>query len=268
MSRWSSLVLALLSACASEQRVVAPLDRPAAPDVDGALLESAPPRAESVALPTDWSSSSLEHFEHWVQSAFHGDQPTPIEKRDLATLAAALTRLDLTSMRAAIILGRSRDPAAYEVMLARLEARANGPNRPDDSGDVISAAALGTAKLVPRQIERMEPLVWGDKPHPDLEVRVEIACSVLEFGRTKAIGFLLRVLRDQTRAADDSKRDWTPTPHMAWAKSRAAFALSKFLGVSDEFKPDGSIEHQEREAARLEELWRRKQRDQAAQQGK
>jgi hypothetical protein len=263
--------LASLAACSALRAGIAPVEPPNARALEAAVRDAPPvetqtPQApSSFALPDDWSTMSLERFETWVQSALDGEKPVTIERASMRELKRAIAGFDLTAMRAAIVLARSRDPRAYEIMMEHLEARVVGPERPDDAADVIAAAAMGQVRNVTNLGTRLEDLVVGDKdrklaPHPDLEVRVECACSLLEYKRTRGIGFLLRVLRDQTRAADDSKRDWTPTPHMAWAKSRAAFALSKFLATTDDFRPDGSIEHQEQEAARLEELWREKKR--------
>ena len=41
---------------------------------------------------------------------------------------------------------------------------------------------------------------------------------------------------------------------MAWAKTRAAEALSLRAGVECTFRPDGSLDHQEEEARRLQAL--------------
>lgn len=217
--------------------------------------------SKGFVLPQDWSTMSLERFESWVQLALPGNRDVAFQVASLRELRRSLDLMDLTSVRAAVILARSENEQAYKVLLARLEKRVVGPERPDDAGDVIAAAALGLARLVKDQGKLIEELVVGKPPHPDLEVRVECAASLLNLNRTRGVGFLLRVLRDQTPAADDSKRDWTPTPHMAWAKSRAAAALSRYLGVPDEFRPDGSVESQAAEAARLERLYRAKKRE-------
>ncbi|MCE9594488.1 MAG: hypothetical protein K8S98_09860 [Planctomycetes bacterium] len=258
------LVLALTvigTACTTTRAGFAPLERPVlAPVVTSEPPKLAPATPAPFALDPEWRTMSLERFETWVQQALPGREPIEIAKPERAELKRALAVMDVVSVRAAVILARSRERQAYEILLQRLEDRVVGPERPNDAGDVVAAAALGKLRNVVDLGKRLEELVVGPRPHPDLEVRIECAASLLEYKRTRGIGFLLRVLRDATPAADVSKRDWTPTPHMAWAKSRAAAALSKYLETPCNFRPDGSVQHEMEEAARLEELWRVKKR--------
>ncbi|MCK6444809.1 MAG: hypothetical protein L6Q99_00300 [Planctomycetes bacterium] len=255
------------AACHATRHDLAAIERPTAlqPLADlaaraAAEPDDAPVRPATFVLDTAWREMSLERFERWVQDALPGVEPVEVAKPDRAELKRALAAMDGSSVRAAVILARTRDPLCYEILLSRLEDRIEGPERASDAGDVIAAAALGRLRNVRELGKRLEDLVVGANVHPDLEVRVECAAALLEYKRTRGIGFLLRVLREATPAADPTKRDWNPTPHMAWPKSRAATALAKFLGVPNEFRPDGSVAHQMEVAAQLEELWREKKR--------
>lgn len=255
----SSLALAFaLGACSGTRHDLAASERPVAPEPDAALYASA--TVETFALDPAWRTLSLERFEAWLAIALPGREAVELAKPDRIELKRALAEMSVDSVRAAIVLARTRDPLCYEILLQRLEDRVAGAERASDAGDVIAAAALGRLRNVRELGKRLEDLVVGAKVHPDLEVRVECAAALLEYKRTKGIGFLLKVLREATPAADETKRDWTPTPHMAWPKSRAAAALSKFLEVPCTFRPDGSVQHQLDEAAKLEELWREKKR--------
>jgi hypothetical protein len=254
-----SLAAWLCAACIGTRHDVAATERPLAPAPDAALYEAAEARA--FVLDPAWDTMSLERFEAWVQAALPGLEPIAIAKPDRAALKRALAAMDLGSLRAAVILARSRDAQCYEILLSRLEERVVGPERASDAADVVAAAALGRLRNVRDLGLRLEALVVGPTPHPDLEVRIECAAALLEYKRTRGIGFLLRVLRENTPLADPAKRDFEPTPHLAWPKSRAAAALSKFLGVPNGFRPDGSIAHQVEETQKLEALWREKKRE-------
>lgn len=254
----SSACLLALAACATTRHDLAARERPAAPEPMAEF--DAASDAEAFVLDPSWRDMGLERFEAWIQAALPGLEPVELAKSDRAELKRALTAMDVSSVRAAVILARTRDPQCYEILLSRLEDRVEGAERASDAADVIAAAALGRLRNVRDLGKRLEDLVVGSSPHPDLEVRVECAASLLEYNRTRGIGFLLRVLREATPAADPTRRDWKPTPHMAWPKSRAAAALSKFLEVPCTFRPDGSVQHQMDEAAKLEALWRDRRR--------
>jgi len=172
----------------------------------------------------------------------------------LQTLEAALGGMDEPALRAALLLGHSRDSRAAEALIARLEARVEGPKRDSDGADVVAAATLAAWPLEEQLSDRLVELASGAAPHPDLEVRVECASSALARGRLEVIPFLLRVLRASTPAQRDDPPDWTPKPTMAWSKSRAATAISWHLGVPVEFLADSSYDDQLREIARLVEL--------------
>jgi hypothetical protein len=172
----------------------------------------------------------------------------------LQTLKEALRGMNEPAIRAALLLGHSRDSDAADALIARLEARVEGPDRDSDGADVVAAATLATWPVDERFSARLVELSSGARVHPDLEVRVECASSALARGRTEVIPFLFRVLRASTPAQREDPPDWTPKPTMAWAKSRAATAISWHLGVPVEFRADASYDDQLAEIARLVEL--------------
>jgi len=96
------------------------------------------------------------------------------------------------------------------------------------------------------------PLAVGSRPHPDLEVRVECAATALFAGFEQVIPFLLQVLRIDTFAGRSDQRDFAVSSTTAWARGRAAEALSAYAGVPLTYRPDGPIAHREEEAAKLE----------------
>lgn len=209
-------------------------------------------RAEGVRsfeLPTDWREVSVPEFEK--RAALFG--PQTLSESALAELAAALATEDLANVRAAVLLTRSRDPRAKEAILIRLEERILGSTREADAGDVVGAAALTDWELTTHELDRLERLAFGGAPHPDVEVRTEIACTLVRGGRKSAVPFLLRVLREGTLAQDEQV-EWERKPQMAWAKSRAAEALSEVAGVECTYQEDGAFREMAEEAARLELL--------------
>ena len=213
-------------------------------------------------LPEGWNTLSAYRFESAVLAWFPDrevDEPiATLSGTSLAELEAALDLQDPSSVRAAVILARSRDPRAGEVLLARLEKRIEGPERSSDAGDVVAAAALGDPALLGGAdvAARLERLAIGQEQHPDLEVRVECAASALARGRDGVQGFLLVVLRTHTPAAREELEDWEPRMTMAWAKGRAAEALSRRADVGLTFRADASYEVQAREALALERALR------------
>jgi hypothetical protein len=208
-------------------------------------------------LRADWSEIPLSDFEEWVLLDVQGGSGLELTSTDLDGLSGALGSFDLVALRAAILLGASRDPRASQALLERLEQRDLTPLRHADAADVVAAAALARADLAPEQLEELEALAHGPSPHPDLEVRVECAASSIRSGRDAPAVFLLQVLRVGTRAGRSDAIDFEPSPTMAWAKSRAAEALSERAGVPCTFHPDASFEAQEREAEALRLLLER-----------
>lgn len=224
---------------------------------------SALPRNAELALPRDWRSSSPEAFAAWVATALPEERATPLEKNSVRELQKALDevttplgdgRLDPLAVRAAVILGRSRSSPGASLLIRRLEKRALGPERYSDCGDTLAAAALARFPDPARYAQRLVPLAVGSRPHPDLEVRVECAATALRAGFEQVIPFLLRVLRIDTYAGRSDQRDFAVSPTTAWARGRAAEALSAYAGVPLTYRFDGPIAHREEEAAKLAAL--------------
>ena len=212
------------------------------------------PLGPVLTLPEDWDTMPPAAFEEWVVRELPESRATPIEKPSLHALAAALDSMDLSSVRAAVILGRSLHAANASVLIRRLERRVPGPERHSDCGDCLAAVALARFPDPQLYARRMLPLAVGPRPHPDLEVRVECAATALYAGYEQVIPFLLQVLRIDTWEGQEDARDFAVSPTTAWARGRAAEALSLHAGVPLTYQPDGSIEHRQREATRLEEL--------------
>lgn len=218
------------------------------------------PRGTELVLPKDWRSSSPEAFAAWVRSALPEDRATPLEKNSLRELQRALDdvatpladgTLDPLAVRAAVILGRSRSAPGASILIRRLEKRALGPDRHSDCGDTVAAAALARFPDPARYAQRLVPLAVGSRPHPDLEVRVECAATALFAGFEQVIPFLLQVLRIDTFAGRSDQRDFAVSSTTAWARGRAAEALSIYAGVPLTYRCDGPIAHREEEAAKL-----------------
>jgi len=225
------------------------------PDVRARVAPaSAPKTVPRSDLPPGWNTLSPFGFERALAAWREAPGAIAFSAETLATLSTALAGQDRTAVRAAVLLAHCPDPGATRALIERLEARAEAPSRPMDAGDVVAAAALAGRAGESRVPERLEALVVGEHPHPDLEVRVECARSALIADREAVIPWLLSVLRAMTRDETLAPPDWKPTQTMAWAKTRAAEALSLRAGVECAFRSDGSIEHQEEEARRLEGL--------------
>jgi hypothetical protein len=209
--------------------------------------EPAPP--ERFAPPADWQSVSPLAFERQVEAL--ALRAGVLDAADLALLERALDHGDERSVRAAVLLARSRDPRAGRALLRRLEERASAPTRHGDAGDVVAAAALAGWSPTPDTAQRLAALAVGPRPHADIEVRVECAAAALVAGRDEVVDFLLAVLASQTPDQVLHPPDWETKRTMAWAKHRAARALSRRAGVPCTFRPDGSYEHQRTERLQL-----------------
>ena len=203
--------------------------------------------------PDDWASMPLYEFEALVLAELPEDVVTPFPPATYDALADALDAMDETSVRAAVLLGRSRTDRAGEVISRRLFQRELGPDRNSDAGDVIAAAALARFPD-PARYWRLLRLVEGKWAHPDLEVRVECAVTALRVGFDRAIPFLLGVLRIGTWEGLADRRDYTPAATTAWARTRAAEALSLRAGVPCTYRADAPIAEREREARALADL--------------
>ncbi len=212
--------------------------------------EGPPPRS----LPPGWLEAEPLAFERLLAEELPGPDPVAFDAASLATLAEVLDRMDVSSVRAALLLAHSRHPSSAELILERLEKREEAPTRAGDGGDVVAAVALAGFPDTTGFAARLATLAVGERAHPDLDVRVECAGTLLALGDDAPVPFLLKVLRIDTWAGQRDERDFATSPHTAWARGRAADALCRRAGVPRRYQPDGSIESREREADRLERL--------------
>jgi len=240
----SLVALCALGGCRSSEPVFSDPARPAPPP---------PPRAAEWSPPSDWDTMSAVRFEEMLLANMPDHQRTPLPQPIRAQLREALNRMDQSSVRAATMLARSYTDEAGNGLLRRLQLREVGPDRASDAGDVVAAAGLARFPR-PERWWRIVELVDGVNPHPDLEVRVECACTALHYGIDRVIPFLLQVIRIGTWAGQDDVLDFTPDDTTAWARGRAAEALSIRAGVPLRYDPDAPVADREREARRLEAL--------------
>ena len=203
--------------------------------------------------PADWATISPKDFEELALSALPDDVVTPLTPDALRMLTEALDRMDASSIRAAVLLGRSRSEAAGAGLIHRLQRRQVGPDRNSDAADVIAASAL-TRFPRPERYWRVVRLVNGTNPHPDIEVRVELACTALRIGIDRVIPFLLQIVRIGTWDGQKDTLDFEPTDTTAWIRGRAAAALSERAGTPFTYQTDAPIAMREREARRLADL--------------
>lgn len=240
----SGFLLVLVSACT----LVAEKEEP--PPFDpGPEYELAPVWAP----PADWATMPAFDFERMVERDLPEGKITPIREDARRELGEALERLDPTSVRAAVILGRSRHDESALILLGQLKKRLLGPERGSDAGDVVAAAALARFPQ-PERFWRVVRMSEDKNPHPDLEVRVECACTALSMGIDRVIPFLLEVLRIDTWEGLADRRAFPTSTTTTWARTRAAQALSERAGVPLTYRADASIAARERETRRLEEL--------------
>ena len=242
---WAALSALIWASCSS------------APDL---ALPAAP--IELYALPQrspfdGWRDKPRVSFERDLAEWNPDLSPSSLTPEGLEALTASLSGMDEPAIRAALLLAHSRDQAAAEALMRRLEERVEGPLRNSDSADVVAAATLATWPKGERYGDRLVALAKGERPHPDLEVRVECAAAALARGRREVSPFLLRVLRAATPAQREDPPDWVTKPTMAWSKSRAATALSAYLGVELAFRADASYEDQLKEIAKLSAILER-----------
>ena len=206
-------------------------------------------------LSENWASMPPIEFESEITILQSQARPIYWSTTDRRQLTAALAGQDATAVRAAVLLAHGSGKASTEALLTRLEQRTSAPTRARDGGELVAAAAPALHPGRARVAERLTGLSVGPTPHPDLEIRVECACSALQLGREEVVPFLIRVLRALTPAELEDPGDWERTTTVAWAKTRASQALSRALEAPVEFRPDGSWEHQMEAAARFETLW-------------
>lgn len=196
-------------------------------------------------LPADWRELGAWDFERLVADL----DVRPWSPAALETLSGALESAEIDSVRAAVLLAWGADPA-HTRLIEHLELRQPQPTRHGDAAEVVAAAALGRRSDAELAL-RLEALAIGPEPHPDLEVRVECAASALDLDRPAVLPFLIKVLHAGTPAELEDPIDWPPQDTLAWSKSRAAEALGRRAGLSCDFRPDGSFQHQMETAARL-----------------
>jgi hypothetical protein len=198
-----------------------------------------------------WTEVSPFAFEQLVESALPEDRITELDDFLLAACEEALDLHGPLSVRAAVILGRGRGEKAGELLIDHLEKRVLGPGRTSDVGDCTAAAALLRFPDANRYAKRLEALAHGSDPHPDLEVRVECACSALGLGRDAVIPFLLCVLRIGTPAGERDERDFPASETTAWARGRAATALSRRAELPVGYRTDAPLADREAEVEKL-----------------
>jgi hypothetical protein len=194
-------------------------------------------------------------FERAIDGWFASGEARSCAAKDLAVLEDALDGADATAVRAAVLLARTQDAQAGEVLLKRLEKRVQVPpgKLEADAADVVAAAAFAQGAPAANAATRLASLGAGKRPHPDFAVRVECACSSVRLGRDEPIAYLLQVLRTGTTAGRTLSADERPG-ELAWAQVRAAEALSARAGTDVRFLPEASVRDREKEAARLEAL--------------
>jgi hypothetical protein len=240
-------------------RATIPPPAPATTTVNEA--HAAPP-AEFV-LPDNWSTLDRDGFARALPRWLDGERAYRVDDASLVLLSKSLARGDETSVRAVLVLARTRDPRAGEALLALLESRAGSGSRAL-SADVVAAAAFARGAVARDAGVRLETLASGSRPHPDLEVRVECAASALASGRDAVIPFLFDVMREGTTRALE-KPDWTRIDwrlaRMEWIQSRAADALARRARVRCEWRAELGVPAREREVERLEALLHSPQRE-------
>jgi hypothetical protein len=233
-----SLHACLILFCAACAGPAAETDGLPGSDLGGRQEPFAPARA----LRDDWARSSPSSFEQRLaELGLAAWNPAAI-----ATLKTALDGGDLKAVRAAVLLAHGAENSR-ETLLLRLESRVLSPERAGDAGDVVAAAAL--ARWADEKTSlRLAALAVGERPHPDLEVRVECAAVALngQAGEeaSRLARWLVRVLHAGTPAEAGDAPDWTPTTFLAWAKGRAAAALAERAGIPNRFCADGSFAEQ------------------------
>lgn len=241
----------------------APTAGPASNDrVPEAPADGSPTQATPDALPAavfeapaGWESLTNLAFERAIDGWFPEGVARHVSETTLADLRRALGGSEVTAMRAAVMLARTKDPRAGEVLLERLEQRVATPPSESqrDAVDVVAAAAFAAGMNARAGAARLNSLAIGRKPHPSLPVRVECARSALALGMDAPIPYLVSVLRTGTTAGRVAPSDENPDD-LAWAQVRAAEALASRAGTKSRFLPEGSVKEREGEASRLEAL--------------
>ena len=170
-------------------------------------------------------------FERAIDGWFPSGEARSCSAKDLAVLADAVDGADTAAIRAAVLLARTQDAQAGEILLKRLEKRTQAPpgSLAADAADIVAAAAFAQGAPAANAATRLASLGAGKRPHPDFAVRVECACSSVRLGRDEPIPYLLQVLRTGTTAGRTLSVEERPG-ELAWAQVRAAEALSARAG--------------------------------------
>ncbi|MBL8857559.1 MAG: hypothetical protein JNL28_03510 [Planctomycetes bacterium] len=210
-------------------------------------------RTRELRLPPNWSTLERAAFASALEEWTRDDVLLRFDDADLSALARALQASDESSVRAAVILGNTRDPRAFDRLATRLEARVPDNGR-SVAGDVVAASACASVLTTRADGARLEALALGPDPHPVLEVRVECALTALYAGRDAGIPFLLDLLREGTAGAVRNPNwrriDWNE-PRLQRLQDRAARALSARAGIECEYRAGGSPTGRERALVRL-----------------
>ncbi len=213
------------------------------------------------SLTPGWEDSSTLQFEARVTHLQSVPTPWQWDSASHRKLVARLDTADETALRAAVLIAQSQGSNRTHSLLQHLQLRSLSPTRAGDASQVVAAAALAQCPVGSPDAHQLAaeliPLILSPCSHPDLEVRVECACSALALGldpdsEPKVLAFLIRVLRAGTPAELEDPGDWTPSKTLTWSKHRAAQALSRRANLPNLFRPDGSWAHQIGQAMHLE----------------
>jgi len=217
----------------------------------GDLGAATPPAAADGALPAAWRTVHSTRFEAALDAHLPPGARVELDATTLAELTAALSESPAVAVRAAVWLARSGDARAPGILLECLEQRVPAPERADDAGDATAAAALARLDLADAQLARLLDLAIGERPHPDLEVRVECAITALEHGREDGLPLLVRVLRIDT-PSEAREGPLTDSATTAWVRGRADQALCAFFGLPIDVRTDLPLAEREAWADALE----------------
>lgn len=223
---------------------------------EAASDDATPPR--DLGLPFGWDTIPTAAFEDVLARWNPGRVPARLGPEATGQLGAALDGETERALRAALLLAHSADPAAWSVLLARLERRVRPSTDAFPALDVTVAASL--ARSVGRgsdaRATALSELARGRRPHPLLVVRAECAASALALSGSSAdAAFLLALLREGTSAQDVTPpwtRGATSFEDVDFAQWRAASALALAAGVPVAYRPESSAVERARAAAELE----------------
>lgn len=219
-------------------------------------ITAPPSEVRDVTLPAAWATATRTEFASSIAAWSRDESVKRLDDQALAVLARALGESNEISVRAAVILGNTRDARAGDVLLARLEARTPEGAR-SLAGDIVAAAAFSSSANARDAAVRLANLATGSTAHPVLDVRVECALASLHLGRDTAIPFLLDLLREGTTTAVAKptwrRIDWD-SQRCQDLQDRAAEALSARAGIECAFKAGAPLAVREHEIERLARL--------------